>query len=261
MARGQQNKLYRTFNKGLITEAGFLTYPEDASTDELNTVIHRKGNRSRRFGLDYEPDSTAVSLLTYGSDEVTSEFLWRAVANKSSINFLCVQVGNKIHFFDASSEPISSGQKSFTVDLDTYKSSIATLAQVRGTHVHMASGKGYLFIVQEYLDPIVVDYDVDEDNITVVRVRIQVRDFDGVNDGLANDEEPTSLSAEHHYNLRNQGWVEPGTYPDYGGGETGGSGGDYTGGGAIPDQDTTETYDPYTGNIHIRNPNQSEDLP
>jgi len=252
MARGQLNKLYRTFNKGLITEAGFLTYPEDASTDELNTVIHRKGNRSRRFGLDYEPESTAVPLELFNSTEVTTEYLWKAAANKPEYNYLAVQVGNIVHFFDVSETPISSGKKDFTIDLTDYKSPTATDEQVQQNRIQMSAGKGYLFIVQEFIDPIVVDYDPDSDTILVVRVRIQMRDFDGVNDGLANDEEPATLSKEHHYNLRNQGWVEPGTIPNYAEGEDGGSGGDYSGGGGSPDADTTESYDPYTGEIHVR---------
>ena len=42
---------------------------------------------------------------------------------------------------------------------------------------------------------------------------IQVRDFEGVDDDLGNDEEPFTLSKEHHYNLLNQGWMAPGTRP------------------------------------------------
>jgi hypothetical protein len=34
-----------------------------------------------------------------------------------------------------------------------------------------------------------------------------IRDFEGLDDELAVDEEPSTLSAEHHYNLKNQGWV------------------------------------------------------
>ena len=39
------------FNKGLITEAGELTFPEGASTDELNMNLQRDGSRRRRLGL------------------------------------------------------------------------------------------------------------------------------------------------------------------------------------------------------------------
>lgn len=211
MPRAQVNKLYRTFVKGLITEAGYLTYPEDASTDELNTVLHRKGNRTRRLGIDYESGSTAVPLAGYGPSDPTTEYLWKAVDNRSNTNFFVVQVGDILHLFDTTSVPLSNGKKAFTVNLQDFKAPTATTSQVRNTHVQMVAGKGFLFVVQEFIDPFSIEYDAETDTINAIRIRIQVRDFDGVNDGLANDAEPTNLSAEHHYNLKNQGWVTPGT--------------------------------------------------
>src|SRR5690242_1373810 len=106
--RGQLNKLYRSFNKGLITEAGFLNYPEDASTDELNTVLYKSGNRSRRLGIDYEEDSIPSDFvnITPGLDTVTTEYLWKAPDDKGALNFLVVQVENYLHFFDMSKSPL-----------------------------------------------------------------------------------------------------------------------------------------------------------
>ena len=235
MARSQANKLYRTFVKGLITEAGFLTYPEDASVDELNTVIHRKGNRSRRLGLDYEPNSVAASLTGHNANQVTTEYLWKAVSDQSSINFLCVQISDKIYFFDSSQESISGAKQTFVIDMVDYKVSTATRLDLRTTNVQMTSGKGFLFVVQEFMEPILVEYDPSDDSINIIKVIIQIRDFDGVNDGLAIDQEPKTLSKEHHYNLMNQGWVSPGSSTP----------------GALPGGGTTSppTYiDPYTGN-------------
>jgi hypothetical protein len=222
MSRGQQNKLYNQFVKGLITEAGPLTYPENASTDELNCVLKRKGSRARRLGIDYEPDSAAATpSLDYDDTALTNEFLWKAVDNNSDINFLCFQIGSTVRFFDVANEPIASGLKTFEIDLLDYKVSTATDEQVAISYAQFAGGKGLLFIVNPYIEPIVVEYDQDDDDITVIPITIQIRDFDGIYDGLANDAEPTTLSKEHYYNLRNQGWVAPGSSvvgPD--GGET-----------------------------------------
>lgn len=222
MARGQQNKLYNMFVKGLITEAGPLTYPENASTDELNCVLKRKGPRARRLGLDYEPDSTAaVPSATFDETSLTNEFVWKAVDNDASVSFLCIQIGSTVRFFDLASEPVSDGLKSFEVDLLEHKVSTASDAEVAEAYAQFASGKGFLFIVNPFIEPIVVEYDSDGDDIDVVPITIQIRDFDGVYDGLANDAEPTTLSKEHYYNLRNQGWIAPGSSvvgPD--GGET-----------------------------------------
>jgi hypothetical protein len=244
MARAKANKLYRTFVKGLITEAGFLTYPEDASVDELNTVIHRKGNRSRRLGLDYELNATPAFMAGRHNQQTTTEYYWKAAADVATVNFLCVQVHEIIYFFDASSAPLSDGLKAFKVDLTSYRAPNATMLQLRSNNVQMVSGKGYLFVVQEYIEPLVIEYDPEDDSITVNKVIIQMRDFDGVNDGLAIDEEPRNLSKEHHYNLLNQGWVTPGTKTP----------GTLPGGGTL----SPPSYiDPYTGNTIPYNPDGS----
>ena len=246
MPRAQTNKLYRTFVKGLITEAGFLTYPEDASTDELNTVLHKAGNRTRRLGMDYEHGSVQRIMGDFYNDTaVTTEYLWKAVANEASINFVVVQLGGDIVFFNADANPFSSDMKTFRINLSAYKAPMATPEQVQSANVEMISGKGFLFIVQEYIDPIVVEYHKTTDTITVTRIIIQVRDFDGVNDNLPNDAEPTTLSAQHYYNLRNQGWVAPGSYVSTGGEGTPTQ--TYTPPPPPPTSTEQEYYDPYTG--------------
>ena len=52
---------YRSFVKGLITEANQLTFPDNASIDESNFVLNRDGSRTRRLGLDYENDFGIVN--------------------------------------------------------------------------------------------------------------------------------------------------------------------------------------------------------
>jgi hypothetical protein len=236
MSRGKQDKLYRSFNKGLITEAGFLTYPEDASIDELNTVIYRKGNRSRRPGIDYETGSTAVSFSgdTPSLTSISAEYFWRSPGNKPALNFLVIQVGATLYFFDATVSPLSSGLKTFTVNLLDFIAPTATSALVKANRVQMVGGKGNLFVAQEYIDPFTIVYNSATDTISTIRIIIQIRDFDGVNDELSNDTEPATLSVPHHYNLLNQGWVTPGTAttPTTGGSSPGTSG---------------EYYNPWTG--------------
>lgn len=254
MTRGKQDKLYRSFNKGLITEAGFLTYPEDASIDELNTVIYRKGNRTRRAGIDFEPDSVPQTFhpgVTVA--EVTNEYVWKGPGDKGDLNFLCVQVGSMIYFFDMSAQPLSGGRKGFTVNLINYKLETASDEQVKMNRVHMASGKGFLFLAQNFIEPVSVTYDQNSDTITPIPVLIQIRDFDGVNDGYANDYEPSTLTKEHNYNLVNQGWLRPGSAsdtPSTPGSDTG-TGGGVDGGGGY--------YNPWTGTTYTDR--QYEEIP
>lgn len=69
MSRAETTKLYRTFVKGMITEASPLTYPEDASYDEDNMILYRKGNRSRRLGIDFE---SGYELLTLDGESAAA---------------------------------------------------------------------------------------------------------------------------------------------------------------------------------------------
>lgn len=231
MSQAGSVKLYRTFVKGLITEAGYLTYPEDSSTDELNTIPTRKGNRTRRFGIDYESNYLLNPIVGTTLDRFT-EFVWRSVNNISDLNFLCQQVGTKIYFFSLEADPISDSLRPFSIDLKAYADPAASVNQINENNVEFGAGKGFLFIAHPYMEPIIVSYDLVTNAITVVKVIVQIRDFEGLNDGLANDQEPLTLSKEHQYNLMNQGWAQPSTQA--------------VPGGIVPTSSPVY-YNPYTG--------------
>lgn len=196
------------FVKGLITEASELTFPKDASYDELNCILLQTGNRRRRLGVDFLEDHIASSFTVDNTNLDTMAiftYTWKGVANKGDKNFLCVQLGDIIYFYDFSIDPIFSGLKEFTIDLSDYLSPYATVS--KNTRVSFASGKGALFIASPMIEVLKVEYDEEADDITVEEIIIKIRDFDGVEDGLEVDEYPNTLSAEHEYNLKNQGWA------------------------------------------------------
>lgn len=209
MARQVANKIYRNFTRGLITEASELTFPENSSIDEDNCIIYQKGNRSRRLGINLETSgglsTYALSLLdTY--NQAIVEYSWESVSNNADLNFLCLQVGSTLRFYDRGVSPLSAAQKPWTVNLNSYLAPDRTTAA--NEPVSMAGGKGYLFVAGANIEPFVVSYDPGTNTIAVQRTYIQIRDFKGLDDSLANDQEPTTLTKEHHYNLRNQGWVD-----------------------------------------------------
>ncbi len=261
MPRAKTNKFYRTFSKGLITEAGYLTYPEDASSDELNTILSRKGNRSRRLGADLEAGAV-LNSLSANADHVTHEFVWKAVNNDPNVAFTCVQLGAKIHFFRMDEINLSSRREPFTVDLINYKIPSSPSNEFPKEYCDMSAGSGYLFVAHRFMDPVSVEYKPETNSLVVVPIVIQVRDFEGVYDTLANDDEPSSLSAQHHYNLLNQGWVTPGTkavdistptYPGSGGGlEPGAEPPPPSDPNAPPEGPAY--YDPYTGETTFHDP-------
>ncbi|MAZ33831.1 MAG: hypothetical protein Tp178MES00d2C33159091_33 [Prokaryotic dsDNA virus sp.] len=207
MARATTNKLYRTFVKGLVSEASPLTYPEDTSYDELNTVLSRKGSRTRRLGINYLANTKTPNFVVPGFNRSSTEYVWKAVAEQPDTNFLVVQKGLTIKFFDMSTNVSADSLKSFEIDLNDYIIAGRSDTSASKELFQFASGKGYLFIVSQYTEPLVVTYDIDADDIEVNSLNILIRDFDGLDDGLANDEEPVTLSKEHHYNLLNQGWL------------------------------------------------------
>ncbi len=208
MAKAETTKLYRTFVKGLITEAGPLTYPEDASIDEDNCIIYRTGNRSRRLGIDTEGTDVLGSVILSQSSfhlNAIQEYRWDSVGGDANLSFLVLQIGTNLHFFDITDEPVVTRVKSFTVNTDPFV--VAGVTDSYAYPLSFAAGRGLLFVSGEVTEPFSVQYSSTYDTISTNQIYIQIRDFKGVADGLANDEEPATLSLTHHYNLRNQGWV------------------------------------------------------
>ena len=209
MARATEFKFYNNgFVKGLITEASPLTYPQNATSDEDNCVLFTKGNRRRRLGIDYE-NNFALSTYTFtdtaiGDTVAITSHIWEN-AGDAGINFLTVQVGEMLYFFDLSEEPLSDGYKSFSVDMTSR--AVSGASEIGSRPIYGVSGKGAFFVTGEKYNSFFITYDSTGDSITVADVDWRIRDFEGVEDNLDVDENPSTLSDEHKYNLFNQGWI------------------------------------------------------
>jgi len=211
MPRAQANKAYSTLSKGLITEAGPLTFPPNASIDELNCDLFTVGNRKRRLGFNLEPgfslSSQTIASATWGAYAINTAS-WNTVGGNGNLNFLVLQIGPTLYFYDqgrSEGAALSDNQKSFTVNLNSFAAPGAV--DIGNDIVQMDSGKGLLFVVGKKIESFFIEYDSDMDTISTTQIDIMIRDFDGVSDGLDPDEEPATLSNEHSYNLKNQGWV------------------------------------------------------
>ena len=75
MPQKLSQKVVNTFIKGLITEAGELTFPEDASIDELNCLLERDGSRRRRLAVEVEA-SNVLSTFTVNNDFEFTTGIW-----------------------------------------------------------------------------------------------------------------------------------------------------------------------------------------
>ena len=60
MAKAINAAEFSTFVAGLITDASPLTFPNNASLDEVNFELNRDGSRNRRLGMDFNFDEAQL---------------------------------------------------------------------------------------------------------------------------------------------------------------------------------------------------------
>ena len=195
-------KVFRSFVKGLITEASPLTFPENASIDEQNFVLNRDGSRSRRLGLDYEGTyaKTSTGLTADDIKEGKQSFhRWDTPSGTSSVAIGVIRIKNKLWFVDLLTDSPSA-------NLLNSGNSI-TITGLSNNNIETSTLNNQLIIVGKDLDkPVVLSYDATSDTVSQRTIDLKVRDIWGLADGLDDDERPATLSDEHKYNLRNQGW-------------------------------------------------------
>jgi hypothetical protein len=204
-------KSYLNFTRGFFTESTPLNYPDGSCIDIDNIDISRTGRLTRRKGLAAEIGYTLQPTTPFVADVVHNQAIesnvWSAVNQNADLNFAVVQIANMVYFCDLSQNTaISSNLKPFTINLDNFKS--PSVNNTGRYPICTASGNGYLFITSPVIEPFYITYNKTTDAITTNVIVRQIRDYDGVEDGLKVDENPTTLSIEHHYNLLNQGWTE-----------------------------------------------------
>lgn len=202
------DKTFFSFVGGLNTEASPLNFPEGTSLDEQNFEMKLNGARRRRKGLARESGHIAGSLGTYGtydSDMAMSAYRWTNVGGDPDRVFICVQVGTAL-LFATEAEDLSPEFYTEYVDLTNYNTT-GDNADITNYPLAMAGGRGYLFVTGRFIEPFYVSYDSTTDTFETEEVRLYIRDFVGVDDGIPLTETPTVLTDDHAYNLRNRGFL------------------------------------------------------
>lgn len=203
MARKSGLNIENNFNGGLVTEANFLAFPENSCQETWNCLFRNNGEVWRRLGFEYE-DYYKTTAITRSSSSI-SEYVWKSVAGNGDIEFVVVQVDSTLYFYQANEfGGISTNKLPFTIDLTTYQ--ISGSPAVDTLPCQYSVGNGYLFVVHSYCTPFYIKYNILGDSFSTVSIVIQIRDFEGVDDTLAIDTRPSTLSVEHNYNLYNQSW-------------------------------------------------------
>lgn len=208
MARATTTLEVNTFVAGLVTDASPLTFPDNASLAEENFVLERDGSRRRRLGMDYEANAVIIDsneLNITGGDIGRSSFKWENAGGDPDKALLAVQFGTRLDLFDLDSTPISDGLIT-SFNFDSASTQQFSYAEI----------DGLLVITTGLPEVTVLTYD--GTTITESDSRIKVRDLFGVEDSFDGEDlfsgsgvqtRPTSLSNQHNYNLRNQGWTIP----------------------------------------------------
>lgn len=220
-----------TFVKGLITEASKLTEPDNSASDMLNIQVDIKGTAKVRLGLEPEEGFEFVNSVVQNLSTAVTALEWKNVNGDPATNFLIVQIGTGLFFYDLNELSVSSSYIG-TVD---FSSVCVSTVDAGLSPIEAKESTIGLVCVNQYADPFVVMYDSTASEFVLSRLVLKVRDFVGMPDGLRIDENPTTLSNLHLYNLLNQGWGEVGDsgLADSSGSGTEGGGPSSGGGGSI----------------------------
>ena len=226
MPQSLNQKVTNTFIKGLITEAGELTFPADASVDELNCLLERDGSRKRREGIDFE-ELSVDSTFSVNDTDIVKVDTWHNVAGIPDKELLVVQVNNKLYFYDKGDIPYSGNQLtsfSWTLNSSTTSStSYITLSDLgytgRGSinddKCEFTAISGMLVVAHPSLETTAIIATLDTSSgssvwsFNVEPITFRSRDFKLLSNRTALSEpvSEATVSAERVYDTRNSGWV------------------------------------------------------
>ena len=208
----KSEKSFRSFIKGLVTEANELTFPESASVDEENFVLNRDGSRSRRLGVDFEElyQLKATGLTTADIKEGKQSFhVWESPGGDTTVSLGIVRIKNRLWFVDLLTSNPSANFKN--------SGNYITISGLSNAKLETAVINNKCILVSEDLaKPVVLTYNTSTGAVTQSTVTLKIRDLFGVDDGYDDDFRPagwntsssslTAITPAHKYNLRNQGW-------------------------------------------------------
>ena len=207
MPQSLNQKAVNNFVRGLITEAGELTFPEGASVDELNCDLRRDGSRRRRLGVAYE-DGNILSSFTLSDSELVTTGDWTNVAGNAELEFLVVQKGSTLYFYNKSTLPYSGQVESNSVNLASYEQ--AGSAGAETVKCQFASIKGTLVVSSPAINTIFIEYNETGGTFTVNQISFKTRDFDFQGDTEDYFTETTTGTASDAriYDTLNSGWAD-----------------------------------------------------
>ena len=202
MAQSLSQKATNNFVKGLVTEAAELTFPDGASVDELNCDLRRDGTRRRRLGVEYETGNV-LSSYTLSNSEQTATGSWVNVGGNADLEFLVLQKGAILYFYNKGALPYSNQVESNSVNLASYQQSGSAGADT--AKCQFTSIKGTLVVSSPQINTIAIQYS--SGTFTVTQVSFEIRDFEYQGNTSEYYTEKSSPSQNRKYDTQNAGWV------------------------------------------------------
>ncbi len=207
MARVSVPRNYYTFVGGKVSDSNPINPTPNTARELTNVDLEANGKISRRLGLDFE-ESFVLSAGPFSLADLrgltVNTFEWFNVANSDLATFFALRIGDTMFFYDEGDLPFSGGLVA-SLDISTFSTDVF---KSPNSPIQAASGRGVLFVTGEFFNPFFIEFDPLTATFSGTEIEMKRRDFEGVDDGLANDTRPSTLSSNHHYNLLNQGWTE-----------------------------------------------------
>ena len=204
MPRIQNQEVNLAPIKGLITETSPFTFPENAFTEGFDIKLNPKARVERRKGFEYET-SFATESVSLTSSSAVHEFVWTTAGGDGNNNFVVLQLGATLFFYNMGTVPLSGNKHATTVAFSTF--AVAGATNLQSDRASFVNGDGVLFVFHPQCEPFYVTYTASGNTIVASQITLEIRDLTGVDDSLSVGERPTSsLTVLHEYNLRNQGW-------------------------------------------------------
>ncbi len=200
--RVRLEKNFFSFNQGLNTDSSEIAFPDGFSTDERNYELLLDGSRRRRRGLAQESGGSDKTVSSTGG--ICQSFVWTNVGGDPEKTFIVHKLFDDLYFTD-DTETVSTTFHSDTIDLASFRVASGNPSQ---KPVCFSSGRGYLIVTGELIDPLIIEYRAATDDFQVTTAYPCIRDYSDQTDGTLVSQFPTTLSAAVRYNLLNRGWTD-----------------------------------------------------
>lgn len=207
MARNRATQRSYVFNKGLVTDANPLAFPENTCTSISNYLLASTGHIRPRDALVLEPnhDTTRAIDIDESTRASVSWVKWQQAL--PGIDVLVLKVGDKLHFRKISADGVFTSS-SFTSSIALPAVVPFTQAEVINNTVSFSTSAGYLIVVGKYIEAQHITLDATTYGATATNITIKERDFEGIDDTADPATRPDTLTDSHRYNLVNRGWTD-----------------------------------------------------